>query len=241
MSDEEEFDESMEEDENSEEESDEEESDDESEDEDEDDQEQPPPEPPQNFPPVRISGLQRLYQIQASLSTVSSSISHLRAKSGWNSRFAHVPRQQPKSVQFGPSLLERQMGFQAPAPRTRDQAISKTSLYSLNSAALKKENKNFQTDPVKTDKKLSVPRFDENAFKKSVQCQTSIRNLPLRGRTIEEEINRRTFDPRARESGAEGWQRAKRSKGFRPVQGRVKISDQRIDELYLQRNRNSGW
>ena len=234
MSEEEDFEDSMEE--NSEEEDSEEGSEDESEEEEEEEEEPEEEAPAPDFPPVRISGIQRLYQIQASLSNVSSSISYLKAKSGWNSNFVSKPKVQPKSVQFGKSLIEQQMNFRR-APSKIDKAISKTSLYSIDKPYLIKENKHMQTDVLKMDKKLSVPRFAEDRFQKSVNCQTSFNHLPLRGRTIEEEINRRTYNPQDSQVNPD----FRKKKKFRPVQGRVKISDRRIDEMYLNRNRNSHW
>ena len=233
MSDEEEFDETMEE--NSDEESEEESGEESDEESDEEKDEAPEEAPPVPLPPVRISGLQRLNQIQSSLNNVSSTISYLRARSGWKTNFSFKKPTHSRSVQFGPSLCDSQM-----KPSKVDKALSKTSLASFNRMNFTKENKNVQTDVERVDKKLSVPRFNEDLFRKSVNCQTSFNALLLRGRTIEEEINRRTFDQQ-RMGEKKGRRDVPRNFGYQPGKGRVKISDKRIDELYLQRNRNSHW
>ena len=237
-SEEEDFEDSQEE--GSEEGSEEEESEEEESEEEEEEEEEKPIEVPEpvSYPPIQISGYQRILQIQNSIKGVQSSISYLKARSGVKSRVYIPPKMKDTYCQQGSSLAERGFEKRRKPKSRRDKAISKTSLFELDYRA--KENKGVQTEPIREDKKLSAKEFEAEILQSSKNCQTSERNIfqPLRGRTIEEEINKRTWrNDRGHVNNHQEYRNVNRR--FRPTGGRIKLSDDKIEQLYQRRNRDN--
>ena len=211
MSSDEEFDDEIEED--SEEEESEDENSDEEEESEEEEEEQaekaPEPEKPQllTFPPIQLSAMQRINQIQNNLFMAKSKIDYLKNKNRiYFPNKAKIPSFREKNIGVQPgSSLGR--GFN-PIHNFKNNAYSKTSLAQLQNhhdyapvnknmgfkSKSKKRSKKqgyeiaIQTDPVKIDCGVSRPSFADPPKKDLKQTQTT--RPCLGGAQIEHQINK---------------------------------------------------
>ena len=199
MSSDEEFDDEIEED-SEEEESEDENSDEEEEESEEEEEEEeekaPEPEKPQllTFPPIQLSAMQRINQIQNNLFMAKSKIDYLKNKNRmYFPKKPKIPSFREKNIGVQPgSSLGR--GFN-PINNFKNNAYSKTSLAQLQlqnhhdyspidkkmgfKSKPKKRNKKqgyeiaIQTDPIKIDCGVSRPSFADPPKKDLKQTQTT--------------------------------------------------------------------